>query len=120
MNNISIIGRLPRDPESRNTPTGKTVAKFSLAVRKFKAASDGSDTDWFDVEAWGHDADYVTNYGTKGRLAAVCGRMESRKHEGKTYWTIKATSVSFLDRPTDSITAEAPTTNADAAIDPFA
>jgi len=100
MNQINIIGRIGKDPESRTTTSGKQVASFSVAVnRKFKNQDGEYDSDWFNVTVWGAQSEYVMNYLGKGRLVAVSGRMESRKHEDKTYWDLVADNVQSLDRP---------------------
>lgn len=119
MNNICIVGRIGQDIETRN-PGGKTVASCSVAVRRPFVKSDGVDTDWFNVEAWGKSADFLINYGSKGRLVAVSGRLESRKHEDKVYWTLKADNVSLLDRPRDDAPAGGNSVVAPGEYDPFA
>lgn len=99
MNNISIIGRLGKDPEIRQTTNGKSVCNFSVAVnRRFNK----DESDWFNVTCWGKTAEFASNYLSKGRLVAVTGRMESRKHEDKTYWDLVADDVQGLDRPTEA------------------
>ena len=104
MNIIVITGRLTKDPETRTTSTGKNVASFTVAVDKQFPPQDGGPTaDFFDVSCWSKQAEYVENYGKKGRLVAVEGRMESRQYTDKndqkrTVWQITASNVSFLDR----------------------
>ena len=122
MNAITLVGRLVADPESKTSSTGKTVTTIRIAVRKkFKPQDDSQDSDFFTVEAWGKDAEYLATYGQKGRDIAVFGRMESRSYNDKdggkrTMWDVKAERVSFIGGVRDSQTA--PTTNAD-AYDPF-
>lgn len=107
VNNVVLIGRLARDPESRTTTTAKNVCSFSIAVQKRVKPQDGSpDADFFDIVAWERQADYVTNYLSKGRLVAVEGRLQSRKFTAsdqsqRTVVEIVATNVQGLDRPRD-------------------
>lgn len=108
MNVITIVGRLTRDPEGRTTPNGKNVANFSVAVNKrLKPKNpDERDADFFNVQAWGQTADYVTSYLGKGRLVSVSGRIESRRYTDKDgnqreVWEITADQVNGLDRPRD-------------------
>lgn len=105
MNSIIIIGRIGQDPKKIDAGT-KTLAEFSVGVnRPFKNANGESETDWFNVKAWGQTADYVLDYLEKGRQVVVKGRMEARKYEkdGKTQtiWNLVADQVNGLDRPRD-------------------
>jgi single-strand DNA-binding protein len=107
VNRVVLIGRLTRDPELRTTTTGKNVCDFSIAVQKRVKPQDGSpDADFFRVNAWGNQAEYVTNYLTKGRLVAVEGRLQSRKYttsdgQNREVVEVVADSVQGLDRPRD-------------------
>ena len=80
LNHITIMGRLTRDPELRHTSSGTPVASFSLAVeRDFRDKSSGERvTDFIDVVAWRHTAEFVSSYFTKGRMAVVEGRLQIR------------------------------------------
>jgi single-strand DNA-binding protein len=122
-NRIVLIGRLTRDPETRTTTTGKSYATFSIAVDKGRKPTDPSEpsADFFNVKAWGHGAEYVGNYLTRGRLVAIDGRIESRKYTDKEgvpreIWEVTADNVKGLDRPRDD--QPKPTTTA-ADYDPF-
>jgi len=107
VNNVVLVGRLTRDPELRTTNTGKSVCSFSIAVQKRIKPQDGSpDADFFNIDAWNKDADYVVNYLTKGRLVAVEGRLQSRKYtasdgSNREVVEVVASSVQGLDRPRD-------------------
>ena len=103
VNRVVLIGRLTRDPEIRTTTTGAKVAEFSLAVDK-RNKDEGAN--FFRIKAWGNQAEYVSNYLTKGRLVAIDGRLDWRKwqdKEGQNRETIEivAESVQGLDRPRD-------------------
>ena len=51
VNRIQLMGRLTRDPEVRYTQTGKAVASFSLAVRRYSGpnSKDREETDFIDI-----------------------------------------------------------------------
>ena len=85
MNHIIIMGRLTRDPEKRQTPSGVAVTSFTLAVDRGFAPKDGGErqTDFIDVVAWRNTAEFVSKYFTKGQMAAVSGRLQIRE------WTDK-------------------------------
>lgn len=99
-NRVIIIGRLTRDPELKYTPNGTAVATFSLAVnRKFNR----EETDFIDVVAWRQSAEFCANYGSKGRLTMVEGRLQVRTYETQEGQKRKVTEVvadelRFLDK----------------------
>lgn len=79
LNRIIIMGRLTRDPELRRTQNGTAVASFSLACeRDFKDENGDREVDFIDCVAWRKTADLVSEYFTKGRMAAVSGRLQIR------------------------------------------
>jgi len=80
MNHIVIMGRLTRDPERRETPSGVPVTSFALAVdRGFTSKESGErQTDFIEVVAWRGTADFVSKYFVKGQMAAVTGRLQIR------------------------------------------
>ena len=84
LNNVSIMGRLTRDPELRRTGSGIPVASFTLACdRDFGAKGQEKETDFVDVVAWRNTAEFVSKYFAKGRMAVVSGRLQIRN------WTDK-------------------------------
>ena len=103
LNKIILMGRLVRDPDLRSTNTGRAVASFTLAVdRDFKGQDGEKATDFVDVTAWGQTASFVSKYFTKGRMAVVEGRLESRKWvdrdgRNRVSWGVVANSVYFGD-----------------------
>lgn len=80
LNQITIAGRLTRDPELRHTANGTAVASFALAVDRDYTSKDGGEreTDFVDVVAWRSTAEFVSKYFTKGQLAIVSGRLQIR------------------------------------------
>jgi len=80
MNHIVIMGRLTRDPERRETPSGVPVTSFSLAVDRGFTSKDSGErqTDFIEVVAWRGTADFVAKYFVKGQMAAVTGRLQIR------------------------------------------
>ena len=80
LNHITLMGRLTRDPELRYTASQIPVASFSLAVDRDFGGRDGGErqTDFIDIVAWRHTADFVSKYFTKGSMAVVSGRLQIR------------------------------------------
>lgn len=87
MNTIQILGNLGKDPDIRATGTGKTVASFSVAVKRKYTTKQGEDkelTDWINVVAWGSLAEAVGNQLKKGSRVFVEGRYSTRSYEDKS------------------------------------
>ena len=80
MNQITIMGRLTRDPELRYTQNNTPVASFSLAVDRRFAPKDGGErqTDFIDVVAWRQTGEFVSRYFVKGQMALVTGTLQIR------------------------------------------
>ena len=78
LNHITIMGRLTRDPEMRNTQSGVAVVSFTLAVDRDFGGKDGGEkqTDFIDCTAWRHTAEFVSKYFSTGRMAVVSGRLQ--------------------------------------------
>ena len=111
LNNISIIGRLTKDPDCSYTSSGIALAKFRIACdRGMKDAETGERTaDFFDVVCWRHTAEFVTQYIAKGRMVGLTGRIQSRNwvaQDGTKRYTVEivAERVDGLDRPKDENT----------------
>lgn len=90
LNRAILMGRLTRDPELRTTPSGVSVASFSLAVdRGYAKAGEEKQTDFINIVAWRATAEFVGRYFTKGMMMIVEGRIQSRSWEdqngGKRY-----------------------------------
>jgi single-strand DNA-binding protein len=102
INQVILMGRLTRDPESRTTPSGKTITSFSLAVDR---AGQDDATDFFDITAWEKLGELVSQYLSKGRRCLVQGRLRQDswddKETGKKRSRIEvvASDVTFLDGP---------------------
>jgi single-strand DNA-binding protein len=106
LNRAQIIGNLTRDPETRTTPNGQTVANFSVAtsyVWKDQAGVRQEKPEYHNIVAWGKLADICQQYLGKGRKIFVEGRLQTRDWEGqdgvKRYRTeIVAENMIMLDR----------------------
>lgn len=79
LNHITIMGRLTSEPELRRTNSGTAVASFTLAVdRDFAKDGNEKETDFIECTAWKHNAEFVSKYFSKGRMAVVSGRLQIR------------------------------------------
>jgi single-strand DNA-binding protein len=104
INQVILMGRLTRDPETRTTTTGKTITSFSIAVDR---GGQDDQADFFDVTAWEKLGELVSQYLSKGRRCLVQGRLRQDswddKETGKKRSKVEvvATDVTFLDGPSD-------------------
>lgn len=102
MNNVTLVGRLTKDPELRTVSTGNTTCSFSVAVnRQFTNANGERETDFINCVIWGKQAENLCKYCTKGSLIGVQGRIQTRNYDNqegrKVYVTeVAATNISFL------------------------
>ena len=81
LNKVMIIGYLGKDPEMRYTPSGRPVTTFNVATHRSWNTSDGerrTETEWFNVVAWGGLAEICNQYLTKGQQVYIDGRLQSR------------------------------------------
>jgi single-strand DNA-binding protein len=99
MNNVTLIGRLTKDPEIRTTEDGKSICNFNLAIDD--AFSKDERADFIKVTVFGKQAENCSKYLRKGLLTGVEGRFRSDQYtdaEGvKRYPTsVVASRVQFL------------------------
>ena len=74
-----IIGNLGKDPEIRYLPSGKSVANFSVAANhKYKVEGEvRSETEWFNIVAFGRLAEICSEFLKKGKPVFVEGRIHT-------------------------------------------
>lgn len=101
LNIVAVMGRLARDPEMRQTTTGKSVASFRIACDRGRRDVNGqSQADWLDVVAWDRIAEFICKYFQKGSLIVIDGRLQTRQYQDKngqnrTAVEIVANNVNF-------------------------
>ena len=101
LNNVSIMGRLTKDPEVKNTPSGVAVCSFTIACdRNFKDSNGEKKTDFIDCVAWRNTATFIGQYFHKGQLIILTGELQKRDYEdsngNKRYVTeVIVTSANF-------------------------
>lgn len=79
LNQITVMGRLVRDPELRYTQSGTPVTSFTLACERDFAQGDTKVTDFIDCVAWRNTAEFVSkHFAKKGTMAVVNGRLQFR------------------------------------------
>ncbi|WP_436871726.1 single-stranded DNA-binding protein [Mammaliicoccus sciuri] len=107
INSVTLVGRLTKDPELRTTPSGVEVGNFTLAVnRTFTNQNGERDADFINCIVFRKQAVNVNQYLSKGKLAGVVGRLQTRSYENKEGQKVFVTevvcdNVQFLE-PKDS------------------
>jgi single-strand DNA-binding protein len=86
LNKVMLIGNLGKDPELRFTPSGRAVARFSLATSESWTDQQGQKqdrTEWHNVVVWGKQAESCGQYLSKGRQVFIEGSIRSRQYDDK-------------------------------------
>lgn len=102
MNKVVLIGNLTRDPELQTTNGGVSVCRFSLAVQRRFANSDGErEADFINITVWRNQAENCHKYLKKGSKCAVVGRIQTSSYDApdgsKRYTTdVVADEVEFI------------------------
>ena len=78
-NKVVLMGRLTRDPELKETPTGHKVCNFDLAVDR--GYGDDKKTDFFPCIAWRGTAETIAKHCKKGNQILVSGQIQNRQWE---------------------------------------
>ena len=109
MNNVSLLGRLTRDPELKYTQSGTAVTRITVAVdrglskeKKQAAQANNQPTaDFINCTGWGKTAELISNYFSKGNQIGIVGRIQTGSYEknGQMVYTtdVVINSVSFIE-----------------------
>lgn len=94
VNNVTLMGRLTKDPEIRYTPDGKSIARFTLAVdRRFVKQGEQRQADFINIVSFGKTAEMVSKHFVKGKMMAVVGTIQTRSWDGEDGQKRYATEV---------------------------
>jgi len=105
-NKVILAGNLTRDPELRYTPKGTAIARIGLAINRTWKAETGEtkeEVTFVDVEAWGRQAEVISQYMRKGRPFLVEGRLkldqweDKNTHQKQSKLRVVLESFSFID-----------------------
>ena len=86
VNKVILLGNLGKDPEVKSTPSGMTIAAFSLATSSSVKDKDGNwqdRTEWHNIKAFGRTAEIAGEYLKKGRTVYVEGRLHTDSWDDK-------------------------------------
>ena len=103
MNNVTLVGRLTKDPEVKTTQTDKSTCTFSIAVDR---PTKEKTADFINCVAWEKNAELIGKYLTKGSRIGIIGAIQSRSWEGTDGKRIYVTEVlvnriEFIDTKKD-------------------
>lgn len=94
MNNVTLIGRLTRDPEIRYTAgTQMAVATFTVAIDRPVRAGADKQTDFPRVTVFGKSAENCERFLAKGRLVGIQGSLQTGSYKNKSGETVYTTDV---------------------------
>jgi single-strand DNA-binding protein len=96
INNCQIIGRVTRDPEARNLPSGSMVVNIGIATNRTWKNSEGvkqEEVEFVNAVAFGKLADIIKQYVVKGQLIYIQGRLKTDSWEAKDGTKRSATKV---------------------------
>jgi single-strand DNA-binding protein len=83
MNKVILMGRLARDVDMRQTPTGVSVARFTIAVDRNYSKDGQRQADFINCVAWRQTGEFIARYFGKGRMIAVEGSLQTRSWDGQ-------------------------------------
>ena len=82
-NHVTLIGNMGMGAQVTNYDNGRKIARFSLATDKNYKTDKGKSTEWHRLFAWGNMAQFIENYGQKGKELVVHGRLVQRTYLNK-------------------------------------
>lgn len=91
LNRVIIMGRITRDLELRQTPSGASALSFSVAVDRTTKNCE-KQADFISCTAFGQRAEFIGRYFGKGRMIALEGSLKTGSYE-KNGVTIYTTEV---------------------------
>lgn len=85
INRVSLVGRLTRDPEIRQIPSGTSVTNYSIACNRVYVANNErkEEVSYFNCLIWGKGAEVFARYAKKGQRLAIDGRLQQRRWQDK-------------------------------------
>ncbi len=117
MQKFIFIGNLTRDPDLSENNNGVKVCRFTVAVNRPYAESNGErQADFFNCTAWKGLANSIARYCRKGSKIFVAGSIQHRTYEdnrGNKRDTIDVIvqEAEFLDPPKKDDGGEVPMSN---------
>lgn len=83
LNNIMLVGRLTKNPETKYLPSGNEVIEFSIANNYYVKSKNSNDVNYFDVVAYNKFAETLAKYLTKGKQVIINGTLRQERWQDK-------------------------------------
>lgn len=101
-NLVVLTGRLTADPEMKTTQSGVSVTSFCIAVQRQYKSGEEPITDFINIVAWRHTAEFVTKYFKKGNMIGIEGSIQTRKYtdrdgNNRVAFEVLASNVQFVE-----------------------
>lgn len=93
MNQVNMIGRTTKDPETRYTDSGMAISQFTLAIDRPPNKNGDKQTDFIRCKAFGKVAETIDRYVIKGQQIGVTGSIQTGSYEHKDGYTVYTTDV---------------------------
>lgn len=94
INNVTLVGRLTKDPDLRYTQSGTAVGQFTLAVnRNFTNQQGDREADFINCVMWRKAAESFANYARKGTLIGLTGRIQTRNYDNQQGQRVYVTEI---------------------------
>ncbi|EKF8800530.1 TPA: single-stranded DNA-binding protein [Enterococcus faecalis] len=94
INNVTLVGRLTKDPDLRYTQSGTAVGQFTLAVnRNFTNQQGDREADFINCVIWRKAAESFANYARKGTLIGLTGRIQTRNYDNQQRQRVYVTEI---------------------------
>lgn len=102
MNNVQLIGRLTRDPETKNGSI--TITNFTIAIDRPKKQDGTQETDFPRIVCFGKTAELAERYLRKGARVGISGKIQTGSYVNqsgdKVYTTdVVANTLDIIDWP---------------------
>jgi single-strand DNA-binding protein len=113
INQVTLVGRLTKDPDLKSTTEGTPVTQVTLAVnRNFRNHNGEIDADFIQCTLWRKAAENTAQYCRRGSVVGITGRLQTRHYdnrEGKKIYVteVVAESIRFLSsKPSANVTEQ--------------
>lgn len=88
LNKVFLIGRLTQNPETRNLPSGQLVCNFGLATNRIWTSQQTKEkqekAEFHNIVLFGRLAEIASQYLSKGGLALIEGRIQTRSWQDQS------------------------------------
>jgi single-strand DNA-binding protein len=105
-NKVQLIGNVGKEPEIKETESGKKLARLSIGTNESYRNAKGervNEIQWHQLVAWGKIAEIIEKHLKKGSKLAIEGKLMNRsytdKENKKRYITeVQITELLMLDQ----------------------